>query len=194
LNIGVLGLQGSVIEHANALNKLDQVNPVIVRTKSDLDNVSGLILPGGESTVIAKLLGDSGLNEHIIERAKKGMPIWGTCAGMILMAKNIVNEIDSHLGLMNISVVRNAYGSQLDSFKTELKIPKVSENEIQLVFIRAPWVESIGENVEVLAWVNNKVVAVKQNNLIATSFHPELTDNLDFHKYFLNEVKKQNSY
>ncbi|MBT1279976.1 pyridoxal 5'-phosphate synthase glutaminase subunit PdxT, partial [Thermoanaerobacter sp. AC272] len=113
------------------------------------------------------------------------IPIWGTCAGMILMAKYIINDDKVHLGIMDISVRRNAYGSQLDSFKTKLIIPEVSNNEIEAVFIRAPYIENVGNSVRILAKYQGKIVAAQQDNLLATSFHPELTDDLSFYKYFL---------
>ena len=191
LNIGVLGFQGSVGEHINALQNCKNVNPIIVKTESDLNKVSGLILPGGESTTIGKLLKEFRLVDPIVKKAKEGMPIWGTCAGMILMAKEIVNENYSHLGLMNITVMRNAYGCQLNSFTTAIQIPQVSNDEIPLVFIRAPWIQYVGEDVQVLARVNDKIVAAKQGTLITTSFHPELTDNLSFHKYFVQEIENK---
>lgn len=190
INIGVLALQGSVIEHLQSLSMIEGVSPCEVKTVSDLEKVSGLILPGGESTTIGKLIKNFGLSEPIIKRAKEGMPIWGTCAGMILMAKEIVNGNHVHLGIMDISVRRNAYGSQLDSFNTTVCIPKISQEEMPLVFIRAPWVERIWENVEVLAKLDGRIVAVQQDNLIATSFHPELTTDFTFHKYFADIVKK----
>lgn len=190
LNVGVLALQGSIIEHMKMLSRIKDVKPCEVKSVSDLDKVSGLILPGGESTTIGKLLMDFGLAKPIIERAKEGMPIWGTCAGMILLAKEIIDQDDSHLGLMDMAVRRNAYGSQLDSFTTTMKIPRVSAEEIPLVFIRAPWVERAGANVNILATLEDRVIALQQQNLLATSFHPELTTNPAFHLYFIDLIKK----
>lgn len=190
INIGVLGLQGSVAEHVRSLEMIDGVNPCKVKSVSDLEKVSGLILPGGESTTIGKLLLDYGLAEPIKKRVMDGMPVWGTCAGMILMAKKIVGESYSHLRFMDISVKRNAYGSQLDSFQTAAFIPQVCKEEIPLIFIRAPWVESVSPNVRVLAVVNERIVAVQQGNMLATAFHPELTSNLGFHKYFIEMAQK----
>lgn len=188
INIGILALQGSIIEHLRMLSKIEGINPLEVKSVSDLHRVSGLILPGGESTAIGKLLKDFGLSEPIIKRAHEGMPLWGTCAGMILMAKEIVNENYVHLGLMDISVRRNAYGSQLESFSSTISIPQISKEDIPLIFIRAPWVERVGEDVHILATLDNRIIAVQQNNLLATSFHPELTTNLDFHQYFAKLV------
>lgn len=188
MNIGVLAFQGSVREHIKILSKLG-VNPIPVKRVKELERVSALILPGGESTTIGKLLRESGLKEAIIERAKEGMPIWGTCAGMILLAKYIVNQEYTHLGLMDIWVRRNAYGSQINSFIRKVSIPFISDEPLELVFIRAPYVERVGEGVEVLLELDGKIVAVKQENLLATSFHPEVTDNPSFHKYFLSLIK-----
>jgi len=189
INVGVLAFQGSVVEHVHALTMIKDVRPYDVKTASDLEKVSGLILPGGESTTIGKLLKEYELLEPIKKRVKEGMPIWGTCAGMILIAKQIINENHLHLAIMDISVRRNAYGSQLDSFRTTACIPQISKDEIPLIFIRAPWVENVGQEVRILLKVTGKIVAVQQNNMLATSFHPELTQNLAFHKYFMEMVK-----
>ncbi len=189
MRIGVLAFQGSVEEHINSLSRIDGVMPCEVRRFSELNTINGLILPGGESTTIAKLLNEYAMLEPIIGMIKNGMPVWGTCAGMILMAKSIINEHKIHLGVMDISVRRNAYGSQLDSFSTSLCIPEVSENEIPLVFIRAPWVEEAQTGVKVMAKINGKIIAVRQGNMLATSFHPELTEDVSFHRYFANMVQ-----
>jgi len=190
LRIGILGLQGSVIEHELMLERLDGVEPVQVKVKADFDKIDGLILPGGESTTIGRLISDYDLKGKITQRANAGMPIWGTCAGMILLAKHIINDDKVHLGLMDIYVRRNAYGSQLDSFKTDMLIPKVAGHPIPLVFIRAPYVEKAEDGAEVLAELDGKIIAVRQGNMLATSFHPELTDDLSFHRYFADIVKK----
>jgi len=192
INIGVLSLQGSIEEHIYMLSLINDVNPCKVKTNSDLDNISGLIIPGGESTTIGKLINDFNLFEKIIIKAKNNLPIWGTCAGMILMAKNISNENYSHLGIMDITVRRNAYGSQLNSFISQSIIPTISTNKLPLIFIRAPYVEEVCEDVEILATLNKKIVAVKQKNMLATSFHPELSNDLTFHKYFVNICKNTN--
>lgn len=190
LRIGILGLQGSVIEHTIMLERLEDVEPVQVKTRDDLDVIDGLILPGGESTTIGRLITDYNLKDKIIERARTGMPIWGTCAGMILLAKHIINDDKVHLGLMDIYVRRNAYGSQLDSFKTTMLIPAVADQPIPLVFIRAPYVEKTDGDTEILAELDDKIIAVRQGNLLATSFHPELTDDIGFHRYFADMVAK----
>lgn len=191
-NIGVLALQGSFAEHIQTLKRIDGVIPIMVKSISDLEVVSGLILPGGESTTIGKLLKEYEIAVPIKERVMNGMPIWGTCAGMILMAKQIIGESCSHLGIMDIAVRRNAYGSQLDSFQTTAVIPQVSTDEIPLVFIRAPWVENVSQNVRILAVADKKIVAVQQNNMLATAFHPELTLSSAFHKYFFEMVRRYN--
>jgi len=187
-NIGVLALQGSVAEHMKMLYMIEGITPCEIRGPQEMDAISGIILPGGESTTIGKLLKEFDLLDIIIEKVKNGMPVWGTCAGMILLAKEIIGEDYVHLGLMDISAKRNAYGSQLDSFRIDCKIPDVSDIEIPLVFIRAPLVENFSGNVKVLARINGKVVAVRQDNMLATSFHPELTDDLSFHRYFIKMV------
>lgn len=193
LTIGVLALQGAVQEHLDCLNALPDVTGVIVKKAADFESIDGLILPGGESTAMGKLLRQFELTQVLTDKIQSGMPVWGTCAGMILLAKNIVGEKSCHLGLMDISVQRNAYGSQLNSFTTNLLIPSVSPSFIPLVFIRAPYVESAGPGVNVLATVDGKIVAVEQNNMLATAFHPELTGNLAFHSYFAEKVRINNS-
>ncbi|WP_422446377.1 pyridoxal 5'-phosphate synthase glutaminase subunit PdxT [Thermoanaerobacterium sp. DL9XJH110] len=185
MKIGVLALQGAVREHMNMIIKAGE-EPVAVKNRAGLEQVDALILPGGESTAIGKLMSDFGLKDEIVRRAKEGMPVWGTCAGMILLAKHIVNQDSTHLNLMDIWVRRNAYGSQLDSFITHRAVPGVSENPIPLVFIRAPYVEKVGPEVKVLLEIDGKVVAARQGNLLATAFHPELTEDLSFHRYFIS--------
>jgi 5'-phosphate synthase pdxT subunit len=184
--VGVLALQGSVREHMESLKRIDGVAPVMVKNRNDLDKVDRLIIPGGESTTIGKLLKDFNLASPIVERIKQGMPVWGTCAGMIILAKKIENSPGGHLEVMDIRVRRNAYGSQLDSFVTEGTIDEVSPEKIPLVFIRAPYITEVGDQVSIMLEVDGKIVAAKQENMVATSFHPELTDSLDFHEYFCN--------
>lgn len=185
----MLGFQGSVEEHVKSLYKIDNVLPCIVKTKRDLDNVDGIILPGGESTTIGKLLKDFDMLDVLKEKIEEGMPVWGTCAGMILLAKKIINQDEVYLSVIDIKVRRNAYGSQLDSFVTREVIKEVSDNPIPMVFIRAPWIEECGENVEVLSVVDKRIVAAKSNNILVTSFHPELTNDVSFHRYFVDLVK-----
>jgi len=182
--IGVLDLQGAVKEHVDKINEIPGAAALRVKNAMNLEAIDGLIIPGGESTAIGKLLKDFNIIEPLKDKIKAGLPVWGTCAGMILLAKNIVNCDHNYLDVMDITVRRNAYGSQLDSFITDKIVEGVSEEEIPLVFIRAPYVESVASKVKVLCKVEDKIVACKENNMLATSFHPELTVNLSMHKYF----------
>ena len=160
-----------------------------IRQKKDIEKpFDGLIIPGGESTVIGKLLHKLDLYEPIKNMIENGMPVFGTCAGLIVLAKNIEGE-QAHIGTMDITVRRNAYGKQIDSFSEEVVIPEVSDKPFPLVFIRAPWIDSVGDNVKILCKLNGHIVAARENNMLVTSFHPELTKNLDFHKYFINMIK-----
>lgn len=191
VRIGVLSLQGSYEEHLKCLSGISGVAPCEVKTQKQLNEVSGLIIPGGESTTIGKLLTEYNLKEPVIEAARCGVPVWGTCAGMILMASEVVGEDYTHLGIMDIAVKRNAYGSQLESFNTSMKVNEVSDSPIPLVFIRAPQVQKVWGEAHVMDSLEGKAVAVRQKNLLATSFHPELTDDLSFHKYFVDMAKKE---
>jgi pyridoxal 5'-phosphate synthase pdxT subunit len=182
--IGVLALQGSVAEHMHKLQELHNVEAVAVKTTGDMRTVDGIILPGGESTAIGKLLNEFGLHALLKRRIEDGFPAWGTCAGLILLAKEIDGE-SPHLAAMDIRVRRNAYGTQVDSFTTESVIPAVSRGPIDLVFIRAPWIEEAKSGVEVLCALDGHIVAARQGNMLATSFHPELTRDPRFHNYFL---------
>ncbi|NLD48969.1 MAG: pyridoxal 5'-phosphate synthase glutaminase subunit PdxT [Clostridiaceae bacterium] len=193
MNIGVLALQGSYKEHIESLSRLENVCAVEVKKTEQLNNVSGLIIPGGESTTIGKLLRECQLEEPIREKVLNGMPLWGTCAGMIIIAKEITNASYRHLGIMDIAVRRNAYGGQLDSFSTKAVIPSIAEYEIPLVFIRAPWIERVWGNAEVVLSVEGRIAAARQGNMLATSFHPELTEDLTFHRYFLKMVREFSS-
>ncbi len=193
ITIGVLALQGGVREHINHLNNLSGVKAIKVKKQNDFTKIDGLILPGGESTTIGRLLNIFDLKEVIIKSAQQGLPIWGTCAGMILLAKEIANTEEKHLQLMNIKVKINAYGSQLDSFTTQAKIAQVAKQEIPLTFIRAPYITNVGPEVEVLLKLKGEIVAAKENNLLVTSFHPELDEDLSFHRYFANLVIKSES-
>ena len=189
MKIGVLSLQGGVIEHITAIISLGH-EAIEVKTLEDLKSINALIIPGGESTTIGKLLKITGLLNPLREMIQNGLPVWGTCAGMILLAKNIENEDTAHLGVMDITVKRNAYGTQLDSFTTKIIIKEISKLPIELVFIRAPYIESVGKNVEILSTVDGNIVAAQEDNMLVTSFHPELTEDLRLHKYFINIVSK----
>nr|WP_245547434.1 pyridoxal 5'-phosphate synthase glutaminase subunit PdxT [Halobacteroides halobius] len=188
MTVGVLDLQGGVAEHLKSLEQIPEVNPIPVKKKEKLNNLDGLILPGGESTTMGKLINIFNLKEPIIKLAKQGTPIWGTCAGMILLAQKIKDETN-HLGLMNITVQRNGYGNQLDSFVVKKAIPEISDKKIPLVFIRAPYITEVGPKAKILLKLNNKIVAVEEDNLLVTSFHPELEDDLTMHHYFIEKIK-----
>ncbi len=190
MRIGILALQGAFIEHKFMLDRLD-IDSFEIRQKKDIEQpFDGLIIPGGESTVIGKLLRQLELFEPIKEMIEDGMPVFGTCAGLIVLAKHIEGE-DSHIAAMDMTVRRNAYGKQIDSFSQDAVIEKISLNPVPLVFIRAPWIESVGDNVEVLCELNGHIVAAQQDNMLVTSFHPELTDDLSFHKYFVEMIEKK---
>ena len=185
VRIGVLSLQGDFLEHELSLRRLG-ADPVEVRLPRDLDTVDALIIPGGESTTMAHLLDLHELREPLQRRAREGMPVWGTCAGMILLAQALTDERPLPLGLMDIIVDRNAYGRQLQSFESELMVPALGDEPIPAVFIRAPALVSMGQDVETLAALpDGSAVAVQQGNVLATSFHPELTTDVRFHRYFL---------
>jgi pyridoxal 5'-phosphate synthase pdxT subunit len=185
LKIGVLALQGGVIEHINHINSLGHEG-IEVKKVTDLKDIQGIILPGGESTTIGKLLKERDIIIPLKEKILDGFPVWGTCAGMILLAKEIENEPSGYLKVMDIQVRRNAYGSQIDSFKTESIISEVSSSPLPLVFIRAPFITKVSQNVEALSTISGKIVMARQDNMLVSSFHPELTKNLEFHKYFLS--------
>lgn len=189
--IGVLALQGAFAEHIAMLRRL-KAEAWEVRLPKDLEGVDGLIVPGGESTTIGKLAVEYGLLKPIRALAGQGKPIWGTCAGMILLAKDIGGLAQPLLGLMDIRVKRNAFGRQVDSFEADLEIPALGENEAKFhaIFIRAPLIEAVGPEVEVLARLEDgTIVAARQGNLLATAFHPELTYDPRFHRYFLNMAR-----
>jgi 5'-phosphate synthase pdxT subunit len=191
MKIGVLAIQGGVAEHKHHIEALGY-NFEQVKKKEQLEHIDGLILPGGESTAIGKILEITGMMKIIRNKILDGLPVWGTCAGMILLAKKIENQNKEFLAVMDITVIRNAYGSQIDSFTSSGLIKEVSESSIPFVFIRAPYITSVGENVRVLHRIDGNIVAARQGNMLATSFHPELTQNLTFHQYFINLFKKGN--
>ncbi|MCL6447970.1 MAG: pyridoxal 5'-phosphate synthase glutaminase subunit PdxT [Armatimonadetes bacterium] len=187
--IGVLAMQGAFREHQQALTGCG-VESVQIRRPEQLADVDGLIIPGGESTAIAKLMINYDLFERVKELGEKGMPIFGTCAGMILLAREIEGSDQPRLGLMEIKVRRNAYGRQVDSFEEDLEIPVLGKEPFRAVFIRAPQILEAKNNVEVLARQGEKIVLAQEGNFLAAAFHPELTDDLRLHKYFLEIVKK----
>lgn len=187
--IGILGMQGAIAEHQEILLQIPHTKTRIVKTAKDLDCIDGLILPGGESTAIGKLLDYFSLKEILQQKIISGLPVFGTCAGLILLAKNIENETNTHLATMDIAVKRNGYGSQLDSFSTNLLIPTIDKNmPIPLVFIRAPYITKTSKDVQILATLDNKIIAARQKNMLVSSFHPELTCDLRFHQYFLSII------
>ena len=192
MKIGILALQGAFEEHAKVLEKLGVVS-VEIRNLDDFQQVqsdlSGLILPGGESTTMGKLLRDQQMLIPIREAILSGLPVFGTCAGLILLAKEIVSQEESHLATMDIVVERNAYGRQLGSFYTEAECKGVGQ--IPMTFIRGPIISSVGEGVEILATVDDQIVAAKEKNMLVTSFHPELTDDVGLHQYFINMCKEK---
>lgn len=189
MKTGVLASQGAFIEHIKSLNTLG-VETIPVRLPVQLAGLDGLIIPGGESTTIGKLMKDYALFDEIRKLANDGMPVLGTCAGMILMAKEIPDHTVQPLGLIDITVRRNAFGRQTDSFETDLSIPVLGEKLFPAVFIRAPLIENTNGNVEVLARLENgTAVAARQGKFLVTAFHPELTDDLRFHQYFLDIIK-----
>ncbi|TAH50789.1 MAG: pyridoxal 5'-phosphate synthase glutaminase subunit PdxT [Chloroflexota bacterium] len=193
MKIGVLALQGAFREHIEMLRSMD-VDAVEVRMPEQLRDLDGLIIPGGESTTIGKIATQYGLIEPIREMVAQGKPVWGTCAGMIVLAKDVGMK-QPLVGVMDVQVKRNAFGRQVDSFETNLEIPEItnggaddsSSRPFHAIFIRAPLMESVGDNVQVLAKLEDgTIVAARQDNLLATSFHPELTSDTRFHKYFVN--------
>jgi pyridoxal 5'-phosphate synthase pdxT subunit len=188
VKIGVLALQGAFREHIYALEALD-IAAVAVRLPSQLDDLAGLIIPGGESTAISKLMETYGFYEPIAERYADGMAVWGTCAGAILVAKDVVDGVEGQrsLSLMDITVRRNAYGRQVDSFEADLDFEHIGD-PYRGVFIRAPWLESVGAGVEVLAEHDRHIVAARQGRLLATTFHPELTGDPRIARFFAQKV------
>jgi 5'-phosphate synthase pdxT subunit len=187
--IGVLALQGDVDEHLAALRSAG-AQAIPVKTAPDLERVDGLVIPGGESTTVMKLLDRFKLGEPIVQRVRSGMPLWGTCMGMIVVASDVVELEQPTLNLIDISVRRNAFGRQNDSAEVDLFIPALGEKPFPAIFIRAPWIERVGENVELLASRDGHGVMVRQGNVLGTSFHPELAHDPRVHAYFLDMVRK----
>ena len=190
MKIGILALQGAFVEHEKMLAQLG-VESVELRNLEDFQQhrgeLSGLILPGGESTAMGKLLRDQQMLLPLREAILNGLPVFGTCAGLILLAKQITSQEETHLATMDIVVERNAYGRQLGSFYTEADCKGVGK--IPMTFIRGPIISSVGDSVDVLAIVNDQIVAAQEKNMLVTSFHPELTKDLRLHQYFMNMCK-----
>lgn len=189
MKIGVLALQGAFREHCLMLEACG-VTAVEIRKSEELDDVVGLIIPGGESTTIGKLMVEWGIMEKVKNRAGQGMGIYGTCAGMIMLAKEILDSDQPRLGLMDVSVRRNGFGRQRESFEASMLVPEFGEAPVEAVFIRAPYIEQAGENVKVMAVVNDKIVIARQGKMLATAFHPELTTDDRIHKYFISMLQK----
>ncbi len=188
--VGVLALQGSFAEHSQALRRLG-ATPVEVRLPENLADVTGLIIPGGESTTILKLMDMYGLRAPICEGARRGMAILGTCAGVVCLAREVSSHAMKPLGLMNISVARNAFGRQVESFEDDLVVADLEGGPFRGVFIRAPIIDRCGTDVRILARLSNgTVVACRQGNVMVTAFHPEFVDDLRVHAYFLNMVNR----
>jgi 5'-phosphate synthase pdxT subunit len=185
LTIGVLAYQGDVREHRQILDSLG-VRSIEVRTPADLDRVDGLIVPGGESTVIGKLSERHGLLEPLRTRARAGMPMLGTCAGMIFMAREVEGPPQHLLGVLDARVRRNAFGRQVASFETEVDVKGIDGGPVSAAFIRAPWVSDHGPDVEVVAEIDGRVIGTRQGNLLAVAFHPELTGDARLHRWFVD--------
>lgn len=193
LRIGVLALQGDFREHLRAVEDLG-ARGIAVRLPKDLESLDGLIIPGGESTVMGKLMVVYELVEPLRARIAAGLPVWGTCAGLILLARSTDNALAGQplLAAMDIRVARNAFGAQRESFETELAVPALGKKPVHAIFIRGPVVENVGPGVEVLARLDathgSDIVAVRQGSLLGTAFHPEVTEDTRFHQYFLEVV------
>ena len=185
MKVGVLALQGAFVEHISVVRRLGaEASPV--RLPGELDGLDGLIIPGGESTAILKLMQSFKFIQPLRELVKGGFPIWGTCAGMVCLAKEVSHDDMETLAAMDIVVKRNAFGRQVDSFETELPVPALGDKPFPAVFIRAPIIENMDSRVDILARLpDGTVVAAKQGKLVATAFHPELSDDSRFHRYFL---------
>ena len=184
--IGVLALQGAFREHERMLRACgEDIETRQVRLPGQLEGIDGLVIPGGESTTMGKLMIEYGLLDPIREMGNRGVPIFGTCAGLIMLARDIAGSDQPRLGLMDISVERNAFGRQVESCEDDLDIPAIGEDPFRAVFIRAPYIISVGSGVEVLARFGEKIVFARQGRLLAAAFHPELTGDSRVHRYFL---------
>lgn len=189
--IGVLALQGDFAEHEAVLREIG-VETRQVRLPKDLVGIAGLILPGGESTTFANLMDVYELREPLRALAKNGLPMWGTCAGLIALANRVKGRADPIIGVLDVDVQRNAYGRQVDSFEAEITAPVFGETPYKAVFIRAPLILKVGPGAKAIATLQDgSVVAVQQGNLLGTTFHPELTEDSRFHRYFVRLVEEQ---
>ena len=188
LRIGVVALQGDVEEHLAMLRRCG-VDAVRVRTPEEVADVDGLIIPGGESTTVGKLMERFGVDKAIQKAVHDGVPVYGTCTGMIVLSAEIVDSTQQRLGLIDIKIRRNAFGRQVDSFETDLDIPDLGGKPVRGVFIRSPWIEEAGPRVRVLASIDGKGVMARQGPVLVTSFHPELTADCRIHQYFVQMVR-----
>jgi pyridoxal 5'-phosphate synthase pdxT subunit len=187
--IGVLAVQGDVEEHVAALKRAG-AEPIVVKNSERLGDLDGLVIPGGESTTVMRLLERFGLRDPIVRRVRDGMPLWGTCMGMIVAAHDVADLQQPTLDLLDVTVRRNAFGRQNESAEVDLSIPALGPKPFPAVFIRAPWIERVGPAVELLATRDGHGVMVRQDNILATSFHPELTGDARVHAYFLAIVER----
>jgi 5'-phosphate synthase pdxT subunit len=190
LRVGVLALQGAVEEHMAALTRVGAI-ATPVKTEQQLDAIDGLIIPGGESTTVIRLLDRFEMKEPLIKRARAGLPLWGTCMGMILVAHDVVDIQQPTLDLLDVTVRRNAFGRQVASAEIPLVIPVLGDRPFPGIFIRAPWIERAGDKVEVLAERDGYGVLVRQGHLLGSSFHPELSGDDRLHEYFLKVIVSQ---
>ena len=189
VRVGVLAVQGDFTEHSHALERVG-IEAVEIRLPEQLSDVDGLIIPGGESTTIVQLIDIYKFRDSLKVKSDDGFPIWGTCAGMIVMASELIDKRPEPLKLMDIVVNRNAFGRQVDSFEADIKVDGMANGPFRAVFIRAPIVVKVGVNVEIISKIDNgNVVAVRQGNLLATAFHPELTDDSRMHSLFAKMIE-----
>jgi pyridoxal 5'-phosphate synthase pdxT subunit len=188
MKIGVLALQGAVAEHIRSIGQAGGEGVAVKRTEQ-LDELDGLIIPGGESTTIGKLMRQYGFIEAVREFSRQGKPLFGTCAGLIVLAERLESGEEPHLGLMNMTVARNAFGRQRESFETELDVKGI-DSPLRAVFIRAPLIKEVGANVEVLSSYKDEIVSARQDRLLVSSFHPELTDDFRLHGLFLEMARQ----
>ncbi|RXZ78477.1 pyridoxal 5'-phosphate synthase glutaminase subunit PdxT [Paenibacillaceae bacterium] len=188
MKIGVLALQGAVAEHLRSI-ELAGAEAVAVKRTEQLAELGGIIIPGGESTTIGKLMRQYGFIDALQQFSAQGKPIFGTCAGLIVLAERIEGQEDAHLKLMDMTVARNAFGRQRESFETDLEVKGIEER-VRAVFIRAPLIKEVGSSVDVLSSYNGEIVTARQGHLLACSYHPELTDDFSLHAYFLAMVNE----
>jgi pyridoxal 5'-phosphate synthase pdxT subunit len=187
VKVGVLALQGDYHKHREMLKRLG-VDASLPRTADEVRQLDGLIIPGGESTTVGKLMRRYGVDEAILEKVEQGMALYGTCTGLILMAKDIEDSDQFRLGLLDITIRRNAFGRQVDSFETDLRIDEFGAEPLKAIFIRAPYITEIRNGVQSLAEIDGKSVLVRKGKLLASAFHPELTDDTRMHEYFLSTI------